>query len=72
MVELCVYILANTKFHLRYLVGSETLVFLVGIRGDILRRNRTTWANTDTRLDTIEFRKQNIGRGIAIRALGGS
>ena len=57
--------LTNTKFHLHYLMGSETLFCLTGIRNAILSRNRTPWANTNTRLGRNEFFTQNRIREIA-------
>ena len=40
----------NTKFTIRYLVGSQTLVVLTEMRNEYLRGNQTAWENTDTRI----------------------
>ena len=51
--------LENTKVQVRYLVDSETLVFLKKIRMGILSRNKTTWWKTDTLIDPNARFKQN-------------
>ena len=55
---------------MRYLADSQTLAPLAKIRNAILSRNRATWANTDTRLDTNEFFKRHTDRLIATHEMG--
>ena len=62
--------LANTKFPLRYLVGSQTLIFLSKARNEILKRNPITWTNTDTRLSVRDFYENDLNQQIAINELG--
>ena len=47
--------LPRTKSPIRYLVGSKTLIFLSKMRNGIPNRGKTTWPNTDTRLNSNEF-----------------
>ena len=54
-----------------FIVDSETLGFLAGIRNVILQKNITTWANTDTRLAENVFFNGKIIRRIAISELRG-
>ena len=63
--------LANTKFPLRYLVGSQTLIFLSKARNEILKRNPITWTTTDTRLSVRDFYENDLNQQIAINELGG-
>merc|ERR1712112_36235 len=63
--------LANAKFPLRYLVGSQTLICLSKARNEILTRNPITWTNTDTRLSIRDFYENDLNQQIAINELGG-
>ena len=62
--------LTNTKLRVRYLVDPRKLALLTRIRSAMLSRNKTIWANTDTRLCHNVLFNQNLNRGIAIRELG--
>ena len=60
----------HTKFPIRYLVDSQTLVFLTKMRNEYLRGDQTTWANTDTGIRPLTFYEPDLHRRIAIRELG--
>ena len=60
---------ASTKSTFRYLVDSETPARLAEIRNLVFRRNRATWANTDTRLCHAGFLKKDSVWEIAIRGM---
>ena len=59
------------KLPLRYLVGSQTLIFLAQMRNVISGRNITTRSNTDTRLTPKGFCEPGLNRKIAIHEMGG-
>ena len=63
--------LAKTKFPLRYLVDSQTLILLSKARNEILTRNPITRTNTDTRLPIRDFYENDLNQQIAINELGG-
>ena len=63
--------LTETKFTARYLVDPQALAPITKIMGRILRRKKTTWANTDARLDHNEFFQADLNQQISIRKLGG-
>ena len=62
--------LENTKLPLRYLVCSQTLISLSNARNEILQRNPTTWASTDTRVPIRDFYENDLNQQIAISELG--
>ena len=60
----------RAKFPIHYLVASQTLVFLTKMRNEYLRGNTTTWNNTDTRIEPLEFYEQDSQQRIAIHEMG--
>ena len=69
-VELRIH-LPSTKFEIRYLVDSHTLIALSEMRHEILNRNQTTWANTDTRISPKAFYEPTHNHQIDIREVVG-
>ena len=53
------------------MVDSETLVSVAKISNGVLQTDKTTWANTDTRLDHSGFFKENADQQISPNELGG-
>ena len=62
--------LPSTKFTLRYLVGSQALVFLSVIRNGLCSCKQKTWDNADIRLTPLDYYKRELNNQIAIRELG--
>ena len=63
--------LPSAKSPMRYLVDSHTLICLSEMRNVTSNRNKTTWSNTDTRLNPEEFYEPCLNHQISIRELGG-
>ena len=61
----------STEFPIRYLAGSQTLVFLTKMRSEYLRGNQTTRANEDTRNRPLTFYEPDLQRRIVIPEMGG-
>ena len=61
----------STEFAIHYLVGSQTLISLSENGKRIPNRNKTTWPNTDARLNTVGFYGPGVNQKIAIREMGG-
>ena len=61
--------LPSAEFPIRYLVGSQTLISNAEMGNVISHRNKTTWPNTDNRLNSEEFYDPCISRGISIREM---
>ena len=53
------------------MADRRQLVFLAKIRNGISHKDKTTWANTDSRVGHNAFLEENIGREIAIGELTG-
>ena len=70
-MALCNYTYQIRNFPLRYLVDSQTLIFLSKARSEILNRNPITWTSTDTRLSIREFYENDPNHQIAINELVG-
>lgn len=62
--------MVNTRSRAHYGVGSQTLVFLTGLRSGVPIRHRTTRTHADTRLDLDEFFKQTPRQKIATHDSG--
>ena len=66
---LCLHV-QSTKFPIRYLVDSATLICLSKMRNELLNRNRTTWANAGAMISPRTFYEPTLSQKIAIRELG--
>ena len=59
--------MASKRSPIHYLVGTQALTHPSKMGNAILNRNRTTWANTDTRLALQAFYEPTMGHRIFIR-----
>ena len=62
--------LPSVNSPLRYLVVSQTLIFLSKMANGIPNRNPTTRANADTSLPPGEFYEPGLNQKVAIREMG--
>ena len=53
------------------MVGSQTFISVAKMRNKFLNRNKTTWANADTRVNPQTFYELGLNQKIAIREMGG-
>ena len=63
--------LPSKKYQIHDIVGSRTLIHLPQMRHGIPNRNKTTWPDTDTRLNSNEFYEPGINRKIDTHGMGG-
>ena len=69
--EMQLHLPKNAKSPMRYLSGSQKLIFTSAMRDGIPNRNKTTRPNTDARLNAREFYDPGINQKIATRGMGG-
>ena len=59
------------KSPIHYLVDSQALISLSEMRHGIANRNKTTWSNTDARLNSEEFYEPGINHQVSTHEMGG-